>query len=284
MGGPEVRASLLSDKHFFLKKKHQQMGYSRIAMPPAPMSIPGLQPPGSSSGLPISRDREIMHGGAPSMHTTGQNKRPRVEPPGHSRSSSDDPTTGPGGSGGAAYFSSSSSSYRHQQPYHAGSVNHQYGSYFVNSQTSPSPSFIPLQQQDYSTRGATSSPAAGSAATPTGGGGGSGGSAGGGHYGTRQQQYDPSLYPPSMIRHPQQHSNGPGGGGGDMYPVFQLDADGGQRQAVSQAQPFGIEWPIHSSSSAAAAATGAGAAAPSGPASSGAAASVPFIPTSCLKV
>ena len=265
-----------------LKILPQQLGYSRIAMPSAPMSMPGLQPPGSSSGLPISRDREIMHGGAPGMHATGQNKRPRVEPPGHSRSSSDDPTTGPGGSGGAAYFSSSSSSYRHQQPYHTGSVNHQYGSYFVNSQTSPSPSFIPLQQQDYSTRGATSSPAAGSAATPTAGGGGAGGGgAGGGHYGARQQQYDPSLYPPSMIRHPQQHSNGPGGGGGDMYPVFQLDADGGQRQAVSQAQPFGIEWPIHSSNSAAAAAAGAAAAAaPSGPASSGAA-NVSLIPTSC---
>jgi MADS-box transcription factor len=205
----------------------------------------------------------------------GQNKRARVEPPGHSRSSSDDPTSGPGGSGGAAYFNSSSSSYRHQQPYHAGSVNHQYGSYFVGSQTSPPPSFIPLQQE-YSTRGTASSPATGSGG-PTAAGGGAGGGAGGaggGHYGARQQQYDPSLYSPSIIRHPhqaQQHGNGPGGGGSDMYPVFQLEADGGQRQStVTPSQPFGIEWPIHSSNSAAAAAAASAATAPSGPASSGA--------------
>ncbi|KAF8635129.1 hypothetical protein AX15_000518 [Amanita polypyramis BW_CC] len=235
-----------------------ELVYPRITMPTQPpMSMPGLQQPGTSSSLPISRDREIMHAGTPTLHPAGQNKRQRVDPPGHSRSSSDDPS-GPGG-GSGPYFhppGSSSSSYR-QQTYHTGSVGHQYGNYFpVGSQTSPHSSFIPLQAE-YPGRG-TSSPAQTGSGGPPGGGGG-----GGGHYGTpTRQQYDPSLYSPSIIRHQQQHTTGPGGN--EMYPVFQLETDG-QRQAAAATpnQSFGMDWPVHGSNSAA-----PSAAAPSGPASS----------------
>ncbi|KAK2467186.1 hypothetical protein APHAL10511_000735 [Amanita phalloides] len=245
-----------------------ELAYSRIAMPTQPpMSMPGLQPPGSSSSLPISRDRETIHGGTPTLHPAGHNKRPRVEPPGHSRSSSDDPS-GPG----ASYFGSSS--YR-QPSYHAGSAvnHHQYGSYFVSSQASPPPSFIPLQPE-YSGRG-TASPAQAASATAPGGGGGT-------HYGAPgRAQYDPSgLYTSSMIRHPhtgqQQHDAG-SAGGNNMYPVFPLDTDGQQQQqrqgaTTTQSSAFGLEWPVHSSTNAAASVGagvgGAGAGAPSGPASS----------------
>jgi MADS-box transcription factor len=216
-----------------------ELGYSRIAMPTQPpMSMPGLQPPPSSS-LPISSDREIMHATNPSL------KRQRVEHPPHSRSSSDDPGSGP------PYFPSSSN-YR-QQPYHQAQTGpnvNQYGTYF-GSQTSPPPSFIPLQPE-YSGRGTAPPTRTGSSAG--GGGAGSGNpTGGGGHYGPRQQ-YDPTLYPPTgIIRHPhqQQHPGGPGSS--DMFPVYQLEADG-QRQAAAAAaaqNQFGLEWPVHNSTSSA---------------------------------
>ncbi|PFH46659.1 hypothetical protein AMATHDRAFT_43465 [Amanita thiersii Skay4041] len=210
--------------------------YQRMAIPPQPpMSIPGLQLPGSSSSLPISSDREIMHGGNPVLHPAGHNKRPRLEPPTHSRSSSDDP-------GGPYSFhppTSSSSNYRQQQYQHP---HAQYNGYFpVGSQTSPPPSFIPLQSEFSSVRGGPPPPpppraGSGSTQAPS---------------FTQRGTYDSNIYP-NLIRHPHQQQHGAasgGAGGNDLFSTAFLDTDG-QRQAPNQG--FGLDWPVHNSSPAAA--------------------------------
>ncbi|KAF9445246.1 hypothetical protein P691DRAFT_795734 [Macrolepiota fuliginosa MF-IS2] len=203
-----------------------------LSLPQAPLPMHGMA---SGSSLPVSNDRHNLRN-HPSHHA----KRPRTDHPNHNRSPSDDHL--PSGSTAYHYQTGSGASFsRTGGPYHH-SGNSQYTPlYPVSNHTTPPPVFIPLQPEfgSSSSRGPTprtagpGPPPAFSAARSS----------------SANSSYDTSMYP-GMMRPPQSSHHpssggGSGGGGGDLFTAF-LDADEHSRQ--SQSQGFGLDWPVHSSS------------------------------------